>query len=144
MHRDLREATTKQGLVVDVRYNSGSHTSQLAADRLARRVLSWGYARHQAPYAYPACATRGAVVLVTNQEAGSDGDIVGAATQAMPIGPVIGMRTWGGVGGIDGRFDLVDGTAVTQPKYATRFEGGEWSIENYGVDTALDVTFPPQ
>src|SRR5699024_8575920 len=68
---------------------------------------------------------------------------VGAATQAMPIGPVIGMRTWGGVVGIDGRFDLVDGTAVTQPKYATWFEGAEWSIENYGVDPDIEVTFPP-
>ena len=28
MHRDLREASTKEGLVVDVRYNSGGHTSQ--------------------------------------------------------------------------------------------------------------------
>ena len=143
MHRDLREATTKEGLVVDVRYNSGGHTSQLVTDRLARRVLSWGYARHQEPDTYPAFAPRGAVVLVTNQEAGSDGDIVGAATQAMPIGPVIGMRTWGGVVGIDGRFDLVDGTAVTQPKYATWFEGAEWSIENYGVDPDIEVTFPP-
>src|SRR5690625_5736465 len=97
MHRDLREATTKYGLVVDVRYIIGGHTSQLVTDRLARRVLSWGYARHQEPDTYPAFAPRGAVVLVTNQEAGSDGDIVGAATQAMPIGPVIGMRTWGGV-----------------------------------------------
>ena len=143
MHRDLREATMKEGLVVDVRYNSGGHTSQLVTDRLARRVLSWGYPRHQEPDTYPAFAPRGAVVLVTNQEAGSDGDIVGAVAQAMPIGPVIGMRTWGGVVGIDGRFDLVDGTAITQPKYASWFEGAGWSIENYGVDPDIEVTFPP-
>lgn len=143
MHRDLREASTKEGLVVDVRYNSGGHTSQLVTDRLARRVLSWGYPRHERPDTYPSFAPRGPVVLVTNQEAGSDGDIVNAVARAMKIGPVIGTRTWGGVIGIDGRFDLVDGTGVTQPKYASWFEGVDWEIENYGVEPDIEVPLPP-
>src|SRR5699024_12533191 len=96
MHRDLREATTKEGLVVDVRYNSGGHTSQLVTDRLAPRVRSCGYAPHQEPDTYPAFAPRGAVALVTKQAAGSAGDSVGAAPQALPSGPGIGMRTWRG------------------------------------------------
>ena len=143
MHRDLREASTKEGIVVDVRYNGGGHTSQLVTDRLARRVLSWGYPRHEAPGTYPEFAPRGPVVLVTNQEAGSDGDIVNAVSQAMGIGPVIGTRTWGGVIGIDGRYDLVDGTGITQPKYASWFEGVDWSIENYGVEPDIEVPYPP-
>lgn len=143
MHRDLREASTKEGLVVDVRYNSGGHTSQLVTDRIARRVLSWGYPRHERPGTYPSFAPRGAVVLVTNQEAGSDGDIVNAVSRALEIGPIIGTRTWGGVIGIDGRYDLVDGTGVTQPKYASWFEGEDWAIENYGVEPDIEVPFPP-
>ena len=143
MHRDLREASTKEGLVVDVRYNSGGHTSQLVTDRIARRVLSWGYPRHERPGTYPSFAPRGAVVLVTNQEAGSDGDIVNAVSRALEIGPIVGTRTWGGVIGIDGRYDLVDGTGVTQPKYASWFEGEDWAIENYGVEPDIEVPFPP-
>lgn len=143
MHRDLREASTKEGIVVDVRYNSGGHTSQLVTDRLARRVLSWDFPRNERPGTYPSFAPRGAVVLVTNQEAGSDGDIVNAVSQAMRIGPVVGTRTWGGVIGIDGRFDLVDGTGVTQPKYASWFEGQDWAIENYGVEPDIEVPLPP-
>lgn len=143
MHRDLRAASTAEGIVVDVRYNSGGHTSQLVTDRLARTVLSWDYPRDQRSSTYPANAPRGPVVFVTNQEAGSDGDIVGAVAQAMGIGPVIGTRTWGGVIGIDGRFDLVDGTGVTQPKYASWFTGVDWSIENYGVEPDIEVPFPP-
>ncbi|ASK65759.1 biopolymer transporter TolR [Brachybacterium avium] len=143
MHRDLREASTKEGLVVDVRYNSGGHTSQLVTDRIARRVLSWGYPRHERPGTYPSFAPRGAVVLVTNQEAGSDGDIVNAVSRALEIGPIIGTRTWGGVIGIDGRYDLVDGTGVTQPKYASWFEGEDWAIENYGVEPDIEVPLPP-
>ena len=57
--------------------------------------------------------------MVANQFSGSDGDIVNAAAQALDVGPVVGERTWGGVIGIDGRFDLVDGTSVTQPKYSS-------------------------
>lgn len=143
MHRDLREAAEREGIVVDVRYNNGGHTSQLVTERLARRVLSWGYPRHERADTYPAFAPRGPVVLVTNQEAGSDGDIVCAVAQAMRIGPVIGTRTWGGVIGIDGRYDLVDGTGITQPKYASWFEGVDWSIENYGVEPDIEVPFPP-
>jgi tricorn protease len=143
MHRDLREASAREGLVVDVRYNSGGHTSQLVTDRLARKVVSWGYARGEEPNTYPEFAPRGPVVFVTNQEAGSDGDIVNAVAKAMDIGPVIGTRTWGGVIGIDGRFDLVDGTGVTEPKYASWFQGVDWTIENYGVDPDIEVPFPP-
>ncbi|MBK0331302.1 PDZ domain-containing protein [Brachybacterium sp. MASK1Z-5] len=143
MHRDLREASAKEGLVVDVRYNNGGHTSQLVTDRLARRVVSWDYPRGEQPSTYPAFAPRGPVVFVTNQEAGSDGDIVGAVAKSMKIGPLIGTRTWGGVIGIDGRFDLVDGTGVTEPKYASWFAGVDWTIENYGVDPDIEVPFPP-
>ncbi|MCG7311391.1 S41 family peptidase [Brachybacterium sp. ACRRE] len=143
MHRDLRDASAKEGLVVDVRYNSGGHTSQLVTDRLARRVVSWDYPRGEQPSTYPAFAPRGPVVFVTNQEAGSDGDIVGAVAKSMKIGPLIGTRTWGGVIGIDGRFDLVDGTGVTEPKYASWFAGVDWTIENYGVDPDIEVPFPP-
>ena len=49
MHRDLREASTKEGIVVDVRYNAGGHTSQLVTDRLARRVLSWDCLLYTSP-----------------------------------------------------------------------------------------------
>lgn len=143
MHRDLREASTREGIVVDVRYNSGGHTSQLVTDRLARHVRGWDFPRGERPSTYPSFAPRGPVVLLANEEAGSDGDIVNAVAKAMRIGPVIGTRTWGGVIGIDGRFDLVDGTGITQPKYASWFEGQDWEIENYGVEPDIEVPFPP-
>jgi len=37
LHRDLHLATEADGLVVDVRYNRGGHTSQLVLERIARR-----------------------------------------------------------------------------------------------------------
>ena len=46
--------------------------------------------------------------------------------------------------GIDGRYDLVDGGRVTQPRYAFWFAGGAgWSVEGHGVDPDIDVPIAP-
>src|SRR5690606_1569643 len=66
-----------------------------------------------------------------------------AAAQALGVGPVVGVRTWGGVVGIDGRFDLVDGTAITQPRYAFWLERKGWDVENHGVDPDIEVVHTP-
>ena len=144
LHRDLRIATRAEGLVADVRYNRGGHTSQLVLARLSAKVVGWGVGRHYArSSSYPSQAPRGPVVLVANENSGSDGDIVNAAGQAMGLGPVVGVRTWGGVVGIDGRFDLVDGTGITQPRYATWLDGKGYGVENYGVDPDIEVVHSP-
>jgi tricorn protease len=69
---------------------------------------------------------------------------VNAAIKALGIGPVVGTRTWGGVVGIDSRYSLVDGTLVTQPKYAFWLEGYGWDVENRGVDPDVEVVATPQ
>lgn len=144
LHRDLRHATRREGLIVDVRYNRGGHTSQLVLARLIRRVVGWITGRHyEEAQGYPDAAPRGPVVLVANEYSGSDGDIINAASQAMGLGPVVGVRTWGGVVGIDQRFDLVDGTVVTQPRYAFWLTDNEWGVENHGVDPDIEVVHTP-
>jgi tricorn protease len=143
-HRAVDIATRAEGLIVDVRYNRGGHTSQLVVERLARRVIGWTTSRHYAVHGeYPSQSARGPVVLVTNEFAGSDGDIVNAAAQALALGPVVGVRTWGGVVGIDGRFKLVDGTGITQPRYAFWLQGYGWDVENYGIDPDIEVPMTP-
>ncbi|MEU1280850.1 S41 family peptidase [Streptomyces sp. NPDC005805] len=144
IHRDLRIEVAREGLVVDVRENRGGHTSQLVVEKLARRIVGWDLPRGQEPYSYPLDAPRGPVVAVANEFSGSDGDIVNAAIKALGIGPVVGTRTWGGVVGIDSRYSLVDGTLVTQPKYAFWFEGYGWDVENRGVEPDVEVVPTPQ
>ncbi|WP_369657707.1 S41 family peptidase [Streptomyces sp. RPA4-2] len=144
LHRDLRIEVAREGLVVDVRENRGGHTSQLVVEKLARRIVGWDLPRGMRPYSYPEDAPRGPVVAVANEFSGSDGDIVNAAVKALGIGPVVGTRTWGGVIGIDSRYRLVDGTLVTQPKYAFWLEGYGWGVENYGVDPDIEVVQTPQ
>ncbi|MEU3981207.1 S41 family peptidase [Streptomyces sp. NPDC026672] len=144
IHRDLRVEVVREGLVVDVRENRGGHTSQLVVEKLARRIVGWVLPRGLRPYSYPQDAPRGPVVAVANEFSGSDGDIVNAAIRALGIGPVVGTRTWGGVVGIDSRYRLVDGTLVTQPKYAFWLEGYDWGVENHGVDPDVEVFQRPQ
>lgn len=57
---------------------------------------------------------------------------------------MVGTRTWGGVIGIDFRYRLVDGTAVTQPRYAFWFDRFGWEVENHGVDPDVEVVATPQ
>ncbi|MFB7499506.1 S41 family peptidase [Streptomyces sp. NPDC056161] len=144
IHRDLRIEVAREGLVVDVRENRGGHTSQLVVEKLARRIVGWDVPRGLRPISYPMDAPRGPVVAVANEFSGSDGDIVNAAIKALGIGPVVGTRTWGGVIGIDSRYRLVDGTLITQPKYAFWLEGYAWGVENHGVDPDVEVVQRPQ
>jgi tricorn protease len=144
LHRDLDIETALDALVVDVRRNRGGHTSQLVAELLGRRVTGWSMPRGEKPRTYPRHAPRGPVVILADEFAGSDGDIITQVGKLRGIGPVIGTRTWGGVVGIDNRFRLADGTGVSQPRYATWFGGGVgWSVENRGVDPDIEVAYPP-
>jgi len=45
-HRLIEQASRCEAVVVDVRYNSGGHTSSLVLERLTRTVVGWDYARH--------------------------------------------------------------------------------------------------
>ncbi|MFE6333448.1 S41 family peptidase [Streptomyces sp. NPDC057798] len=144
IHRDLRVEVAREGLIVDIRENRGGHTSQLVVEKLARRIVGWSVPRGMRPASYPEDAPRGPVVAVADEFSGSDGDIVNAAIKALGIGPVVGTRTWGGVVGIDSRYRLVDGTLITQPKYAIWLEGSGWGVENHGVEPDVEVVQRPQ
>ena len=143
-NRDLRREIEREALIVDTRDNGGGHTSELVIERLSRRPLGGDYARHHANPHYPTSAPLGPMVSLANEHAGSDGDIVNEAFKELKLGTIIGTRTWGGVIGIDGRYSLVDGTSVTQPRYAFWFRDAGWGVENYGVDPDIEVPFPPQ
>ena len=143
-HRYFILECERDGLIVDVRYNRGGHVSQLLLEKLARRRIGYDFARWERPMPYPADSAFGPVVALTNEHAGSDGDIFSHCFKAMKIGPLIGKRTWGGVIGIWPRHRLVDGTETTQPEFSFWFSDVGWSVENYGVDPDIEVDNAPQ
>ena len=144
-NRDLHAEMLREAVIVDVRGNRGGHISQLVVEQLTRRIIGWDTGRYTRPESYPSTAPRGPVVTLTDEFAGSDGDIVTAAIKSLGVGPVVGARTWGGVIGIDGfpGLELVDGTHITVPRYAFAFNAYGWGVENHGVDPDVEVLITP-
>lgn len=134
----------KEGMVVDVRWNGGGAVSQMLVERFRRHVLSFDRSRGGAVSTYPDRVLNGPFVVLTNEFAGSDGDIFPAAIQLEKLAPVIGMRSWGGVVGIRGDKQTVDRGMVTQPEFAWWEPGAGWAIENHGVDPDIVIQNMPQ
>jgi tricorn protease len=134
----------KEGMVVDCRWNRGGFVSQMLVERLRRKVVSWDRARGGGYFSYPLRTLIGPFVVLTNEQAGSDGDIFPYACQYEGLAPVIGERSWGGVVGIRGDKPLVDGGQLTQPEYAWWDARRGWAIENHGVDPDIEVVETPQ
>ncbi|HVE93197.1 MAG TPA: S41 family peptidase [Actinomycetota bacterium] len=143
-HRYYLQEVERDGLIVDVRFNGGGHVSQLILEKLGRRRIGYAVPRWGAAEPYPGHSPTGPLVCLTNERAGSDGDIFTHAFKLMGLGPVVGKRTWGGVVGISGRHTLVDGGMTTQPEYSYWFADVSWGVENYGTDPDYDVDIKPQ
>ncbi|MHB1459699.1 MAG: S41 family peptidase [Armatimonadota bacterium] len=143
-HRGYLTELDKPSLIVDLRFNGGGHVSPLLLEKLLRKPIGWDVPRYGQPETYPYQSYRGPIVAITNEEAGSDGDIFSHSFKLLKIGTLIGERTWGGVIGIMGDHPLVDGTTTTQPEYAFHFNDVGWSVENYGTDPDIEVIYRPQ
>ena len=143
-HRYFGAECDRDALIVDVRYNRGGHVSQLLLEKVARKRIGYNLSRWGQPTSYPDEAVAGPVVALTNEHAGSDGDIFAHGFKLMGIGPLVGTRTWGGVIGIWPRHRLVDGTETTQPEFSFWFNDVGWGVENYGTDPQIEVDNAPQ
>ena len=143
-HRGYLSEFNRQGLLVDVRYNRGGHVSPLLLEKLGRKRVGYDTPRYGIPIPYPPESVSGPMVAMTNQFAGSDGDIFSHVFKLYKLGPLVGKRTWGGVIGIEPYHHLVDGTLTTQPEYSFWFYDVGWKVENYGTDPDYDVDVAPQ
>jgi tricorn protease len=134
----------KEGMVIDVRDNSGGNISEMLIERLARTLHGLNFARNHANAAtYPRVVQPGPKVALINEDTASDGDIFANAFREWHIGQLIGKRTWGGVVGITERGPLLDGGTVFVPEFGTADAGGHWIIEGHGVDPDIVVEQDP-
>jgi tricorn protease len=143
-YRGYLPESEREGLVVDVRYNGGGSVSQLILKILAQKVLGYDQSRWFGVQTYPSYAIKGPIVCLTNELAGSDGDIFSHAFKLMKLGTLIGKRTWGGVVGIWPRQALNDGTWTSQPEFAFWFKDVGYNVENYGTDPDIEVEITPE
>ncbi len=143
-HRSYLAEYDYPALLIDVRWNGGGNVSGLLLEKLARKRLGYDFSRWGQPEPYPQESPRGPMVALTDEHAGSDGDIFSHSFKLMGLGPLIGKRTWGGVIGIYPRHKLVDNTMTTQPEFSFWFKDVGWNVENYGTDPDIDVDIAPQ
>ncbi len=143
-HRYFLQEIDRDGLLVDVRFNGGGSVSQLLLEKLARKRIGFDLTRWFGHEPYPSDSIGGPIIALTNEHAGSDGDIFSHAFKLMKLGKLVGKRTWGGVIGIWPRNWLVDGTITTQPEMSFWFKDVGWGVENYGTDPDIFVDILPQ
>lgn len=143
-HRYFLMEHDRDGLIVDVRFNGGGMVSGLLLEKLSRKRLGYDFQRWGPAEPYMLQSPRGPLVALTDENAGSDGDIFSHAFKMLGLGPLIGMRTWGGVIGIEPYITLADGSVTTQPEFSFWFNDVGWGVENYGTDPTIEVEFMPQ
>ncbi|MCS6902752.1 MAG: PDZ domain-containing protein [Candidatus Bipolaricaulota bacterium] len=143
-HRYFLSEIDREGLIIDVRFNGGGHVSELILEKLARRRIAYVKSRWFGEQPYPTDSVGGPMVALTNEYAGSDGDIFSHNFKLLKLGPLVGKRTWGGVIGIWARHSLVDGGITTQPEFSFWFKDVGWTVENYGTDPDIEVEHRPQ
>ena len=143
-HRYFLTELDYDGLIVDVRFNGGGHVSSLILSKLARKRIGYDLTRWMGQEPYPRDSVAGPMIALTNENAGSDGDIFSHSFKLMGLGKLIGRRTWGGVIGIWPRNALVDGTLTTQPEFSFWFKDVGWGVENYGTDVDIEVEITPK
>ncbi len=134
----------KQGAVVDERYNSGGHAADYVVDYLKKPLNSFWAGREGTDFRQPVATMPGPKAMLANEYSGSGGDYLPYLFRRYQIGPIIGKRTWGGLVGIGGYPNLIDGGSVTAPHFAFYTPEGKWDIENRGVAPDVELDLDPK
>ncbi len=133
----------KDGAIIDERFNEGGQLADYIIDYLRRPMMSKVVTRDGHDWSSPSEAIYGPKVMIINEMSGSGGDALPWYFRKAGIGPLIGKKTWGGLVGIGGYPELIDGGHVTAPRAAIYGLNGEWEVENHGVAPDFDVDLDP-
>jgi len=135
--------TDKQGVIVDERFNHGGQVADYIIEYLSRKPMAILVPRYGKTSLDPLLAIYGPKVMIVNQFSGSGGDALPWLFRKAGLGPIVGVRTWGGLVGIGGYPTLIDGGFVTAPRIAIGGLHGHWEVENHGVAPDIEVWQDP-
>jgi tricorn protease len=133
----------KDALIIDDRYNGGGFIPDRMIELLDRPVLNYWVRRGTRPSATPAYAHVGPKVMLINGYSASGGDALPYYFRKRQLGTIIGTRTWGGLIGISGNPDLMDGGNVSAPQFRFLDTEGMWAVEGVGVSPDIEVVDRP-
>ena len=131
----------RQGVVVDERYNGGGSAADYIVDLLGRDYD--GYFNNPVgdryPFTSPANGIWGPKVMIINEMAGSGGDLMPYMFKRRQLGPLVGMRTWGGLVATTDTPPFVDGGSMIAPRFGFFSRDGKFAVENEGVGPDIEV-----
>ena len=128
----------KKAVIIDERYNGGGQLADYYIDILRRPYQSsWNF-RYGKDLNAPSGSILGPKVMITDETAGSGGDYLPWMFRKYGLGKIVGKTTWGGLVGILGYPEYIDGGSITAPNVAFYNEEG-FRIENEGVAPDIEV-----
>ncbi len=133
----------KEGAIIDERFNEGGQLADYIIDHLKRPLMSKVVTREGHDWSSPSEAIFGPKTMIINEMSGSGGDALPWYFRKAGVGPLVGKRTWGGLVGIGGYPELIDGGRVTAPRAALYGLNGDWEVENHGVPPDIEMDLDP-
>ncbi|HVP89884.1 MAG TPA: S41 family peptidase [Terriglobales bacterium] len=138
-----RAFRNRDGIIIDVRRNSGGWTEYFLIDKLERVMTSQNVLRGMVPFRYPGSTGNGNYVVISNENNGSDGEAFVEDFKARKLGTVVGVPSWGGLVGILNQQLTIDNGTVEQSNNAFYGRDGKWIVENHGADPDVLVDNDP-
>lgn len=135
------EMHNKEGLVVDIRFNSGGHTATFILDVLMRRSVLLSAFRNRSvadsSHIFGNRVLNKPTVLVTNEASSSNAETFSESYRRQGLGKVVGKPTAGAVIGTFTR-RLIDGSSLRLPQLRVTTPDGE-DLEGRGRPVDIDV-----
>jgi tricorn protease len=132
-YREFYPVFNRQALIIDVRNNWGGNIDSFILEKLMRRAWMYWKDRVGQPTWNMQYAFRGHMIVLVDQNTASDGEAFADGFRRLGLGPVLGMRTWGGEIWLSSSNRLSDGGLARAPMSGVYGPEGEWLIEQIGV-----------
>jgi Tol biopolymer transport system component/C-terminal processing protease CtpA/Prc len=133
-----QELEGKDGLILDIRYNTGGNVHDEVLKFLAQRsYLQWKYREGQLTRQGNFTPSDKPIVLLTNEQSLSDAEMTATGFKALKLGKIVGNETYHWIIFTSGA-GLVDGSFVRLPSWGCYTLDGK-DIESYGVQPDIKV-----
>jgi tricorn protease len=132
----------KKAIIVDERFNGGGQLADYYIDILQKPYQAHWNMRYGKDLKSPSASIQGPKVMLIDENAGSGGDMLPWMFRKFKVGTLVGRRTWGGLVGILGFPEFIDGGSVTAPNVGIWTKDG-FVVENVGVAPDIEVEQTP-
>jgi tricorn protease len=132
----------RKAIIIDERFNGGGQIANYYIDLLQQPYQSHWNTRYGKDFKTPSASIQGPKVMLIDETAGSGGDMLPWMFHKFNVGTLVGKRTWGGLVGVLGFPEFMDGASVTAPNLAIWTKDG-FIVENIGVPPDVEIEQTP-